>query len=186
MSILSVRLIGDPVLRTVALPVTDFGPELAKLIDDMNQTMHNVKGVGLAAPQIGVSKRIFTYAIEGHEGHIINPVLESSDFAPSEPEGCLSVPGLGFSIERPRQAVVRGVDVNGDPLVIEASGLLAKVFQHEYDHLEGKLYVDHLRGEDKKTAMRAIRAASYQDVTAQTIATRIGSVGSAFGGRNNQ
>ena len=105
MAILSIRIIGDPVLRTVADPVTEFGPELAKLVADMTETMEDVEGAGLAAPQVGVSQRVFTYRVGGVEGHIINPVLENSeDFQPDEVEGCLSIPGLGF----PRPPVSAG------------------------------------------------------------------------------
>lgn len=182
MSILSIRIIGDPVLRTPAEEVTEFGPDLAKLVDDMIETMHDVRGVGLAAPQIGISKRIFTYFIDGQEGHVINPHLAlSDDFQPDEPEGCLSVPGMGFSVRRPRWIRLTGVDLHGEPLDIEATGLLAKCFQHETDHLNGLLFVDHLRGEDKKAAMQAIRKLDYQAVTAQTVTKRARTVASAFG-----
>lgn len=183
MAILSIRIIGDPVLRTVAEDVTDFGPELAKLIEDMHQTMHDVRGAGLAAPQIGVNKRIFTYSVDGAEGHIINPVLVASDdMAPGEPEGCLSVPGLGYTLPRHRWVRITGVDLHNKPIDMEATGTLAKCFQHETDHLNGKLYVDRLEGEDRKDALRAIRTANYHNVTAETVAKRAQSVGSAFGG----
>ncbi|AIX99876.1 peptide deformylase [Arthrobacter sp. PAMC 25486] len=182
MAILSIRIIGDPVLRTVADEVTTFGPELAKLVADMAETMHDVRGAGLAAPQIGVNKRIFTYSIDGEEGHVINPILVASDdFAPGEPEGCLSVPGLGYTVPRHRWVRLTGVDMHGATIDIEATGTLARCFQHETDHLNGKLYVDRLEGEDRKDALRAIRMANYHDVTAQTVAKRSLSVGSAFG-----
>lgn len=181
MAILSIRIIGDPVLRTVAEEVTTFGPELAKLIDDMHQTMVDVRGAGLAAPQIGVNKRIFTYSVDGEEGCVINPVLVASDdMAPAEPEGCLSVPGLGFTVERHRWVRITGVDVHGEPIDMEATGTLAKCFQHETDHLDGKLYVDRLEGEDRKEALRFIRMANYDNVTAGTVAQRARTVGSAF------
>ncbi|WP_207345153.1 peptide deformylase [Arthrobacter sp. E3] len=182
MAILSIRIIGDPVLRTVAEEVTVFGPELAKLIEDMRETMVDVRGAGLAAPQIGVNKRIFTYSVDGAQGHIINPVLVASDdFAPAEPEGCLSVPGLGFHVARHRWVRITGVDMDNNPIDMEAAGTLAKCFQHETDHLNGTLYVDRLEGEDRKEALRAIRMANYQDVTAGTVAKRALTVGSAFG-----
>ena len=183
MAILSIRIIGDPVLRTVAEEVSDFGPELAKLISDMTETMHDVRGAGLAAPQIGVNKRIFTYSVDGAEGHVINPVLVASDdFAPGEPEGCLSVPGLGYTVARHRWVRITGVDMHGKPLDMEATGTLAKCFQHETDHLNGKLYVDRLEGEDRKDALRAIRMANYHEITDDTVAKRAKTVGSAFGG----
>jgi peptide deformylase len=182
MAILSIRIIGDPVLRTTAEDVTEFGPELAKLIDDMAETMVDVRGAGLAAPQVGVNKRLFTYSVDGEEGHVINPILVASDdFQPDEAEGCLSVPGLGFTVRRHRWVRITGVDKNGEPLDMEATGLLAKCFQHETDHLNGKLYVDRLEGEDRKTALRAIRTADYHDVTAETLTKRARTVGSAFG-----
>ncbi|SEE27817.1 peptide deformylase [Arthrobacter alpinus] len=182
MAILSIRIIGDPVLRTVAEEVKTFGPELAKLIDDMHQTMADVRGAGLAAPQIGVNKRIFTYSVDGYEGHVINPILVASDdLAPGEPEGCLSVPGLGFTVNRHRWVRITGVDKHGHPIDMEATGMLAKCFQHETDHLDGKLYVDRLEGDDRKEALRAIRMADYHDVTAETVAKRARTVGSAFG-----
>lgn len=181
MAILSIRIIGDPVLRTVAEEVTDFGPGLDKLIQDMHETMLDVQGAGLAAPQVGVNKRIFTYSVDGVQGHVINPVLVASDdLAPGEPEGCLSVPGLGYTVARHRWVRLTGVDLDGNPLDMEATGLLAKCFQHETDHLNGRLYVDRLEGGDRREAFRAIRTANYHNVTAQTVARRAQSVGSAF------
>lgn len=182
MAILSIRIIGDPVLRTTAEEVTDFGPELAKLVFDMAETMHDVGGAGLAAPQIGVNKRIFTYFVGGKEGHVINPVIVASDdLAPDEAEGCLSVPGLGFRVRRHRWVRVSGVDYDGNLVDVEATGMLARCFQHETDHLDGKLYVDRLEGDDRRSALRAIRMADYHDVTAQTVAKRSLTIGSAFG-----
>ncbi len=182
MAILSIRIIGDPILRTVAEDVSVFGPELVKLIADMHETMLDVRGAGLAAPQIGVNKRIFTYSVDGDEGHVINPVVVASDdFAPAEHEGCLSVPGMGFTLARHRWVRITGVDMYGNPLDMEATGTLAKCFQHETDHLNGKLYVDRLEGADRKEALRAIRMANYHDVTAETVAERARTVGSAFG-----
>jgi peptide deformylase len=183
MAILNIRIIGDPVLRTVADPVTEFGPELAKLVADMTETMEDVDGAGLAAPQIGVSKRVFTYRIGGVEGHIINPVLENSeDYQPDQVEGCLSIPGLGFPVRRFRTTRATGVDVNGQPVSVEAEGLLARCFQHETDHLDGILYTDRLEGEDRKAALRSIRNANYGSVTELTTAKRAKTVGSSFGG----
>jgi peptide deformylase len=182
MAILSIRIIGDPVLRTVAEPVTEFGPELAKLVADMMDTMEDVDGAGLAAPQVGVSQRVFTYQVNGERGHIINPVLENSDdYQPDGVEGCLSVPGLGFPVRRRRRTRVTGVDQDGQPVTVEGEGMLARAFQHETDHLDGILYVDRLEGEDRKNALRAIRNAGYEAVTERTTSQRARTVGSSFG-----
>lgn len=183
MAILNIRIIGDPVLRTVAEPVTDFGPELARLVADMTETMEDVEGAGLAAPQVGVSLRVFTYRIGGVEGHIINPVLENSeDYQPDEVEGCLSIPGLGFPVRRFRATRVTGVDVNGNPVAVDGEGMLARCFQHETDHLDGILFTDRLEGEDRKAALRSIRNSNYEAITESTTAKRARTVGSSFGG----
>ena len=183
MAILNIRIIGDPVLRTVADPVTEFGPELAKLVADMTETMEDVDGAGLAAPQVGISQRVFTYRIGGVEGHIINPVLENSgDYQEDQVEGCLSIPGLGFPVRRFRSTRVTGVDMHGNPVSVEGEGMLARCFQHENDHLNGILYTDRLEGEDRKAALRSIRNANYGSVTERTAAKRAKTVGSSFGG----
>ena len=183
MAILNIRIIGDPVLRTVADPVTEFGPELAKLVADMTETMEDVEGAGLAAPQVGVSLRVFTYRVGGVDGHIINPVLENSDdYQPDHVEGCLSIPGLGFPVRRFRATKVTGVDLHGNPVTVEGEGMLARCFQHETDHLDGILYTDRLEGEDRKKALRSIRNANYDAITEQTTAKRAKTVGSSFGG----
>ncbi|EMY32911.1 peptide deformylase [Arthrobacter crystallopoietes BAB-32] len=182
MTVLSIRIIGDPVLRTKAEPVTDFGPELAKLVADMDETMENVEGAGLAAPQVGVSLRVFTYQIDGQRGHVVNPVLETSeDFQEDQIEGCLSIPELGYPVRRRRWCRVSGFDVNGTPVSIEGEGMLARCFQHEADHLDGVLYIDHLSGDDRKSALRAIRQGDYNAVAKNTAAKRSASVGSGFG-----
>ena len=183
MAILNIRIIGDPVLRTVADPVTEFGPELAKLVADMTETMEDVEGAGLAAPQVGVSQRVFTYRVGGVDGHIVNPVLENSDdYQPDHVEGCLSIPGLGFPVRRFRATKVTGVDLHGNPVTVEGEGMLARCFQHETDHLDGILYTDRLEGEDRKKALRSIRNANYDAITEQTTAKRAKTVGSSFGG----
>ncbi|MDI3194629.1 peptide deformylase [Pseudarthrobacter sp. AL07] len=183
MAILNIRIIGDPVLRTVADPVTEFGPDLAKLVADMMETMEDVDGAGLAAPQIGVSQRVFTYRIDGVEGHIINPVLENSeDFQADQVEGCLSIPGLAFPVRRFRATRATGVDLNGIPVAVEGAGMLARCFQHETDHLDGILFTDRLEGVDRKTALRSIRNANYDAITERTTTKRAKTVGSSFGG----
>lgn len=183
MTILEIRLVGDPVLRTPASEVTSFGPELARLLRDMAETMEAVDGVGLAAPQVGVGLRVFTYRIDGHDGHVVNPVLEAG--VPDDgdaSEGCLSVPGLGYRLPRSTWARVTGFDVSGEPLTVEGEGMLARCLQHEIDHLDGRLYIDRLRGADKKDALGRIRQDRYNDVAHRTRTSRAPSVGSGFTG----
>ncbi|MBF4994980.1 peptide deformylase [Arthrobacter gandavensis] len=182
MAILTIRIIGDPVLRTRAEEVTDFGPELAKLVADMEETMDDVDGAGLAAPQVGVSLRVFTYRIDGVSGHVVNPVLElSDDFQEDQVEGCLSIPGLGYPVPRRRWTRVTGQDKDGNPVTLEGEGMLARAFQHETDHLDGVLFIDRLEGEDRKAALRAIRMADYDSIAERTVTQRAQSVGSSFG-----
>jgi peptide deformylase len=148
----------------------------------MMETMEDVDGAGLAAPQVGVSQRVFTYQIDGQRGHLVNPVLTlSDDFQDDVVEGCLSIPGVAFPVRRRRTVTARGFDQHGDPVEIEAQGMLARAFQHETDHLDGILFVDRLEGEDRRAAQRAIRAINYSTVAGQTVTQRAGHVGSAFG-----
>ncbi|GII91684.1 peptide deformylase [Sinosporangium siamense] len=146
-----IRVIGDPVLRTPADPVVDFDRELRRLIDDMFEAMYAVRGVGLAGPQVGVSRRLFVYDASNRKGHVINPELTIDD--PEEvldEEGCLSVPGkdtgtpLYATTPRAAGVTVTGFDRLGRPVRIKARGMLARCFQHETDHLNGMLYVDRL------------------------------------------
>ena len=146
-----IRVIGDPVLRSPAAPVTEFGKDLRRLIDEMMEAMYAADGVGLAAPQIGVPKRVFVYDVSGRKGHVVNPELTVDDpETVVDQEGCLSIPGRGTGkplyAGTPRAAgvTVRGADRLGRPVVLKARGLTARCFQHECDHLDGVLYVDHL------------------------------------------
>lgn len=182
MAVLSIRMIGDPILRTPAAEVTEFGPELARLVEDMTETMIDVQGAGLAAPQVGIGLRVFTYRVDGVEGHVVNPVLETGGESQGESdvEGCLSVPGLGSYVDRFDLARVTGRDVSGQEIVVEGTGMLARALQHETDHLRGTLYIDRLEGEDRKSALRAIRSADYNRVTSRTAAERSRSLGSSF------
>lgn len=184
MTVLPIRTIGDPVLRAPAEPVTQFDAELSKLVEDMIETMFDVEGVGLAAPQVGVSLRLFVYGIAGRTGevgHVINPVLEVSEDPQEGGEGCLSVPGLSSATPRRRWARVTGVDRENRPVVVEGEGLLARCLQHETDHLDGLLYVDRLEGEDRKTMMRALRGEDFIRRTRGVAGERSGRVSSAFG-----
>lgn len=184
MPVLDIRQIGDPVLRSPAdpVPLKDGAPDarIRKLVQDMYETNEDAGGIGIAAPQVGVGLRIFTWDVEGSKGAVINPALELSGdpaFVPRKNndgendegeetvlrEGCLSVTGDIYGpVSRYPHAVLTGVDPEGTPLRIEASGLLAACFQHELDHLDGKLFLDRLTGEYKKQAYRALRNGTGQ------------------------
>lgn len=162
MPIQPVRLFGDPVLRTRATEVTDFDAELRRLVSDLTDTMHAEGGAGLAAPQIGVGLRVFTFDCDGFSGHLVNPSWEAvGDEDQFGTEGCLSIPGLGWDCRRRMTVVARGWNMHGEPQVIEGSALLARAIQHETDHLDGVLFVDRLDAETRKQAMREIREADW-------------------------
>jgi peptide deformylase len=160
-SIKDIRLFGDPVLRTAAAEVTDFDKQLRVLVKDLEDTMLDAPGVGLAAPQIGVGLRVFTYWVDGVLGHLVNPVLDLSDDEQEGPEGCLSIPGLAFDTRRSLSVVAKGQNMWGEPVVLEGSSLLARCVQHETDHLDGILFVDRLDAGARREAMRAIREAEW-------------------------
>jgi peptide deformylase len=156
-----IRLFGDPVLRTPAEPVTTFDKELRVLVRDLVDTMQDAPGAGLAAPQIGVGLRVFTYDVDGVVGHLINPVLDLSDDEQDGDEGCLSFPGMAFPCARAMRAVAKGFNEYGDPIVVEGTELLARCVQHETDHLDGILFIDRLDPQQRKLAMRAIRESEW-------------------------
>ncbi|MGB8020596.1 MAG: peptide deformylase [Candidatus Nanopelagicales bacterium] len=158
-----IRLFGDPVLRTPAAPVETFDKELRRLVADLTDTMMDAPGVGLAAPQIGVSLRVFTYWVDDVVGHLINPNLALSDEQEEGEEGCLSLPGLYYDTRRAMQVVARGFNMHGEPVTIEGSQLLARCVQHETDHLDGILFIDRLDPEARKAAMKAIRESEWFD-----------------------
>jgi peptide deformylase len=139
-----IRLFGDPVLRTRAEPVTDFDKELRQLVKDLEETMMDAPGAGLAAPQIGVGLRVFTYYVDDVLGHLVNPSLDLSDEEQDGEEGCLSFPGLAYDTRRALRVVAKGFDMHGEPVVIEGSDLLARAIQHETDHLDGVLFLDRV------------------------------------------
>jgi peptide deformylase len=161
LSVKPIRLFGDPVLRTPAEPVTDFDAELRKLVADLSDTMQDAPGLGLAAPQIGVGLRVFTYFVDDELGHLINPDLDLSKDEETDDEGCLSFPGLSYPTKRSFGVVARGFNMHGEPVTIEGSGLLARCVQHETDHLDGVLFIDRLDPEQRKLAMKEIRAAEW-------------------------
>jgi peptide deformylase len=160
-SIKDIRLFGDPVLRTAAAEVTDFDKQLRVLVKDLEDTMLDAPGAGLAAPQIGVGLRVFTYWVDGVLGHLVNPVLDLSTDEQEGPEGCLSIPGLAFDTRRALSVVAKGQDMWGEPVVLEGTQLLARCVQHETDHLDGILFLDRLDPEARREAMRAIREAEW-------------------------
>ncbi len=157
MAVRDIRLFGDPVLREVCRPVTDFGPGLERLVRDLMDTCRLPGRAGLAAPQIGVDLRVFSYSIEDGEGYLINPRLVSSEGHQDGPEGCLSIPDLYAPTPRAEHAVATGVDLAGRPVTVEGTGLLARCLQHELDHLEGHLFLDRLSPGERRPALRALR-----------------------------
>ena len=162
MSIQQIRYLGDPVLRTPCEPVTTFDKELRTLVKDLTETMLAAPGAGLAAPQIGVSLRVFTYDVDDTVGHLVNPVIVTrSEEEQDGEEGCLSLPGLAFELKRSANVVAAGFNMYGDPVTIEGSQTLARCLQHETDHLDGVIFVDLLDPETKKVAMKAIREAEW-------------------------
>jgi len=157
MTIRPIRLLGDPVLRTPAEAVVSFDDELHALIDDLEETVRAPGRAGLAGPQIGVSLRAFSYNVDGEIRHLINPVLSDLAGEQVDEEGCLSIPGLYFPTVRAQSVTARGVDRDGKPVTIEATGFLARALQHETDHLDGKLYIDTLKGDIRRQALRELR-----------------------------
>ncbi|HNM97236.1 MAG TPA: peptide deformylase [Marmoricola sp.] len=169
MPVQPIRLFGDPVLRSRATEVTDFDKELRTLVADLTDTMLDAPGAGLAAPQIGVGLRVFTYHVDGEVGHLINPVLDLSDEEQDGPEGCLSLPGISIDTKRSFGVVAKGTNMHGEPVTIEGTELLARAIQHETDHLDGILFIDRLDREARREAMRMIRAAEWFGEPAPTV-----------------
>jgi peptide deformylase len=155
---LDVRTFGDPVLKTRAAPVESFDDALAHLAEEMLTTMREREGVGLAANQVGRLRRILVAATEDEEYVIVNPVIEEvAETTEKELEGCLSIPGIQVEVERPTGVTLSGQDASGAPLRIETTGLLARILQHEIDHLDGVLILDRTDRESRKAAMREMR-----------------------------
>ena len=165
-----IRLLGDPVLRTPAAVVTTFDKELRNLVKDLQDTMLDAPGVGLAAPQIGVGLRVFVYDVGEQLGYLVNPVLHfPHDEEQDGEEGCLSLPGLTFDCVRKQHVVAHGQNVYGDPVTVEGRDLLARCVQHEVDHLDGVLFIDRLDAETRKAAMAAIREAEWSGQPAPVV-----------------
>jgi peptide deformylase len=161
MSIQEIRFFGDPVLTTPAAPVVDFDKELRVLVQDLTDTMLDAPGAGLAAPQIGVSLRVFVWDVDEALGHLINPVLTLSEEMQDGEEGCLSFPELRYETPRAMRAVAKGFNMYGEPITVEGSEFLARALQHETDHLNGILFIDKLSAEDRKLAMKEIRESDW-------------------------
>lgn len=158
----NIRVVGDPVLRAPAAEITDIDGRLVKLANDMLETMYQAPGLGLAAPQVGVGKRLFVYDLEpdarAQPRVLVNPRIVESEGEWTYEEGCLSIPGLSFEIVRPKVVHLVGRDLDGNEVSVEADELTARLFQHELDHLDGVLMTERMDPDTKKQALREIRA----------------------------
>lgn len=159
LDVVEIRLFGDPVLRSKAAEVTEIDGSVARLCDSMFTTMYAARGIGLAAPQVGVRKRLFVYDEPETcgRGVILNPVVAESDGTWTFEEGCLSVPGYSWEIERPRTIALSGVDLDGNEVTVEADDLFARLIQHEIDHLDGVLLTERLDPERRRAALIELR-----------------------------
>ncbi|MDN5893507.1 MAG: peptide deformylase [Nocardioides sp.] len=169
MAIQPIRLFGDPVLRSRALEVATFDKELRRLVDDLTDTMLEAPGAGLAAPQLGVGLRVFTWNVDGELGHLVNPELDLSEEMQDGPEGCLSLPDLTYDCRRALSVVAKGFNMYGDPVTVNGSEVLARALQHETDHLDGILFIDKLDTEARKAAMREIRESDWFGLEKPTV-----------------
>jgi peptide deformylase len=164
-----IRVFGDPVLRQRAVEIEEIDAKIVRLSEEMVETMYAAPGVGLAAPQVGIERRIFVYDIGDGAQTVINPkILESSGEWEYE-EGCLSVPDLHWTIVRPNQVHLVGYDLQGNELSIEADEYLARVFQHELDHLDGILLLERLEKDQRKQAMRVLRGRALAGMAGSTL-----------------
>jgi peptide deformylase len=153
----TVRLFGDPALKQRAREVTELDGQLAALAESMYETMYEAAGIGLAAPQVGVRKRLFTYDVGEGPETIVNPEIVAASGEWTYEEGCLSVPGLHFDIVRPKLVTLRGLGLEGNEIVVEGDELLGRLFQHEIDHLDGVLLLDRLDDDMRRQALRELR-----------------------------
>jgi len=153
----TIRKFGDPVLKQRSREVEEIDGALARLVDTMYETMYDASGVGLAAPQVGVQRRLFTYDVGEGPEVLINPEIVESTGEWEFEEGCLSIPGYAFEVVRPRVVTVRGLDLEGNEKTFEADDYLGRVMQHELDHLDGVLMLDRLEPDVRKQALRTMR-----------------------------
>lgn len=158
-----IRTYGDPVLNTRASDVTDIDGRFVRLCDSMFDAMYAAPGIGLAAPQVGVQKRFFVYDLDDDPGILINPRILEADGEWTFDEGCLSVPGLSFEIVRPKKILVAGIDLDGNEVTLEADELMSRLIQHEVDHLDGVLLLEHLDDDQRRTAMAELRDRQRRD-----------------------
>ncbi len=152
-----IRTFGDPVLKQVAKEITNVDGALVQLVEDMLDTMYEAPGLGLAAPQVGVQKRLFVYDYGEGPGVIVNPVIKETDGEWVYEEGCLSVPGLSWEIVRPDRVHIVGYDLDGNEVDLEVDELVGRLFQHEFDHLEGKLLLEYLDDDQRRDALKTLR-----------------------------
>lgn len=157
MTIRKIRVVPDPVLRTPCDEIRDITPSIHNLVEDLLETVNDPGRAGLSANQIGVSLRAFSYNINGRIGYILNPVIEETRGEQYDDEGCLSVPGLWYKTRRAQYARVKGIDLNGKTLVLEGEGLMARMLQHECDHLDGHIYLDRLEKDVRAKALKELR-----------------------------
>lgn len=163
MTVMPIRVLGDPVLRAATQPVTGFDDRLRRIVADMFETMYDAPGVGLAANQVGMSSAFFVYDDgDGHRGFVANPVLDEMEGEQILDEGCLSIPGPFHVTPRALALRLRGADLDGSPLEIRAEGFLARIFQHETDHLDGRLYIDRLDDDGRREVLRQLREADLR------------------------
>lgn len=162
MTVRPIRLFGDPVLRGPSAPIARIDEGVRALVRDLLDTVELPGRAGVAAPQIGVGLRAFSYNVDGVIGYVLNPVLveTSGEFGPTG-EGCLSVPGLWHDVSRAPYARVTGIDLDGREITLEGEGVLAQALQHETDHLDGLLYLDRLDPETRRVAMREVRESDW-------------------------
>jgi peptide deformylase len=155
----SIRLFGDPVLKQKAAEITNVDGGLVRLAEDMIITMREAPGIGLAAPQVGMQRRLFVYELQDETGPhvIVNPIISESRGEWAYEEGCLSIPGLAWEIIRPKEVHLTGLDLDGNEVSIEADELAARLFQHELDHLDGVLLLERLDDDTRKQALRTLR-----------------------------
>ncbi len=156
---MEIRLFGDPVLRSKSADVSEIDGSLVRLCDSMFATMYTARGIGLAAPQVGVRKRLFVYDEPEScgRGVILNPVVSESDGTWMFEEGCLSIPGYSWEIERPRRVALSGIDLDGNEVTVEADDLFARLIQHEIDHLDGVLLTERLDPDQRRAALGELR-----------------------------